>query len=270
MYKGHLVRLRYSSNESYYVAKELKMGFLATTVNTNVLNRFGIEIRRHRSPSIIQILNYFNFDTVIDVGANIGQFASSILDNGFQGEIFSIEPSSEAFNELVADSKRYQNWHVIPRCALGAFEGEAKLNLSANSYSSSILNILSTHTRAAPESAYISEESVRLETLDGLFASDTAKGRNCFLKLDVQGFEDRVLAGGKRFLERIGGVKIELSILQLYTEQSLHSELISSLEKSGFSIWNLEPGFSHEISGRTFQYDAVLIHSSLMKESNAN
>jgi FkbM family methyltransferase len=270
MYKGHLVRLRYSSNESYYVAKELKMGFLATTVNTNVLNRFGIEIRRHRSPSIIQILSYFNFDTVIDVGANIGQFASSILDNGFQGEIFSIEPSSEAFNELVADSKRYQNWHVIPRCALGAFEGEAKLNLSANSYSSSILNILSTHTRAAPESAYISEESVRLETLDGLFASDTAKGRNCFLKLDVQGFEDRVLAGGKRFLERIGGVKIELSILQLYTEQSLHSELISSLEKSGFSLWNLEPGFSHEISGRTFQYDAVLIHSSLMKESNAN
>ena len=163
------------------------MGFLATTVNTKVLNRFGIEIRRHRSPAVIQILNYFNFDTVIDVGANIGQFARSILDNGFQGEVFSIEPSSEAFNELVAESKRYQKWHVIPRCALGAFEGEAKLNLSANSYSSSILDILSTHTRAAPESAYISEESVRLETLDGLFASDAAKSRNCFLKLDVKG-----------------------------------------------------------------------------------
>ena len=103
------------------------MGFLATTVNTKVLNRFGIEIRRHRSPAVIQILNYFNFDTVIDVGANIGQFARSILDNGFQGEVFSIEPSSEAFNELVAESKRYQKWHVIPRCALGAFEGEAKL-----------------------------------------------------------------------------------------------------------------------------------------------
>ena len=241
------------------------MGFLATTVNTKVLNRFGIEIRRHRSPGVIQILNYFNFDTVIDVGANIGQFARSILDNGFHGEIFSIEPSSEAFNELVAESKRYQKWHVIPRCALGAFEGEAKLNLSANSYSSSILDILSTHTRAAPESAYISEESVRLETLDGLFASDAAKSRNCFLKLDAQGFEDRVLAGGKRFLEQIGGVKIELSILQLYTEQSLHGELISSLERYGFSLWNLEPGFSHEISGQTFQYDAVLIHSSLMK-----
>jgi FkbM family methyltransferase len=239
------------------------MGFLATTINANVLNRFGIEIRRHRSPAIIQILNYFNFDTVIDVGANIGQFARNILDHGFQGEIFSIEPSREAFNELVTDSKKYQKWHVIPRCALGAFEGEAKLNLSANSYSSSILDTTSTLTRAAPE-------SVRLGTLDGLFASDAAKGRNCFLKLDVQGFEDRVLAGGKRFLERIGGVKIELSLLQLYTEQSLHGELISSLEKYGFSLWNLEPGFSHEVSGRTFQYDAVLIHSSLMKESNAN
>lgn len=246
------------------------MGFLSTAVNTKVLNRFGIDIRRHRSPAIIQILNYFSFDTVIDVGANIGQFAISILKNGFQGDIFSIEPSSEAFNKLVAESKRYQKWHVIPRCALGAFKGDAKLNLSANSYSSSILDILPMHTRAAPESTYISEESVIMETLDGLFAFDSAHGRNCLLKLDVQGFEDRVLAGGKRLLERIGGIKIELSILQLYAEQSLHGELISSLEEYGFSLWNLEPGFSDEISGQTFQYDAVLIHSSLLKESNAN
>jgi FkbM family methyltransferase len=246
------------------------MGLLVSSINTNLLNRFGIEIRRHKTPTINQILNFFEFDSVIDVGANIGQFASSILENGFHGEIFSIETSSDAFVELVANSKGYQKWHVIPRCALGAFEGEAKLKLSANSYSSSILNILSTHTKAAPESSYISEEFVRIETLDSLFSSDTAKGRNCFLKLDVQGFEDQVLAGGKRVLERIGGVKIELSIVQLYSEQSLHIELLSILEEYGFLLWNLEPGFSHEISGRTFQYDAVLIHSSLIKEYNAN
>jgi FkbM family methyltransferase len=241
------------------------MGFLATTLNRNVFNLFGIEVKRHKPAAIVQILNYFNFDSVIDVGANVGQFAKSIISNGFKGEIFSIEPSSEAFSELVINSQRFRKWHVVPRCALGASEGEVTLNISENSYSSSILGILSTHTTAAPGSVYVRKESVKLETLDRLFASDDAKGRNCFLKLDVQGFEDQVLAGGEKILNRIGGVKIELSLFQLYSEQSLHGELIESLEKYGFLLWNLEPGFSDENSGQTFQYDAVLIHASLLK-----
>ena len=78
------------------------------------------------------------------------------------------------------------------------------------------------------------------------------------------------LAGSKRFLERISGIKIQMSILHMYTEQSLHGELISSHTKYRFSRWNLEPGFCHEISGQTLQYDAVLIHNSLVKESSAN
>jgi FkbM family methyltransferase len=246
------------------------MGFVVSTLNRNFLNLVGIEVKRYKSPAVVQILNYFEFDTVIDVGANTGQFAKSILESGFKGEIFSIEPSSEAFSLLAVNSSRFRNWNLVPRCALGESEGEVILNISENSFSSSILNILSTHTRAAPRSAYVSRESVKMETLDKLFASDPAKGRNCFLKLDVQGFEDQVLAGGKKFLDKIGGVKIELSLIKLYSEQLLHSELIAILEKYGFLLWNLEPGFSLENSGQTFQYDAVLIHSSLWKESNEN
>lgn len=246
------------------------MGFLSTSINTKFLNRLGIQMGRYRSPAIIQILRYFDFDTVIDVGANIGQFGLSLLQNNYQGEIFSIEPSRDAFNHLVVASKRYKKWHVIPRCAIGASVGEVKLNISENSYSSSLLGILSTHTNVAPKSAYIAEEMVRMETLDRLFASNGHLGRNCFLKIDVQGFEDQVLCGGEKFLERIGGVKIELSLVQLYSGQSLHSQLIINLESHGFSIWNLEPGFSNEISGQTFQYDAIFIHNSLLKVSDEN
>ena len=78
-----------------------------------------------------------------------------------------------------------------------------------------------------------------------------------------------VLADGKKFLERFGADKIEPTTLQLFTEQSLHSELISSLEKYGFSLWNHEPGFNHEILGRIFQYEAVLNPGTLLNESNA-
>lgn len=244
------------------------MGKLSRNVNKLFLNRFGVQIIRYKSPAIVNILNHFQFDTVIDVGANIGQFAKSLLDFQFQGRIFSIEPSLDAFNELHFASKRHRQWHIMPRCALGSSEREVKLNISENSYSSSILEVLPTHTRAEPKSKYNSEEIVRMETLDRLFASNPGLGRNCLLKLDVQGYEDEVLLGGQELLKRIGGVKIELSIFPLYSGQVLHNELIKYLELRGFCLWNIQPGFSNEFSGRTFQYDAILIHNSLLKEGD--
>jgi FkbM family methyltransferase len=242
------------------------MGVFTDKINTSLMNPLGVHLIRYRPTIVIEILNYFDFDTVIDVGANTGQFAKSILEAGFTGNIFSVEPSNEAFNRLVSGTKKYRNWQVIPRCAVGAAQGEVKLNISENLYSSSLLEILSTHTSAAPRSRYVSEEFVPMETLDRLFDSESAYGRNCFLKLDVQGFEDQVLAGGKKLMEQIGGIKIELSLLPLYYGQPLHQELLSNIESKGFTLWNIEPGFSDLSSGQTFQYDAVLIHKSLLKK----
>jgi len=90
----------------------------------------------------------------------------------------------------------------LPRCALGKTEGIVTLNISKNSYSSSLLQILPKHTSAAPDSQFIKEESVTMQTLDAVFNKSYFLRRSCFLKIDVQGFEEEVLAGGIELMKK--------------------------------------------------------------------
>jgi FkbM family methyltransferase len=240
------------------------MGLVAGKINAHIFRRFGFQIARHEPPPIIKTLNNFSFDTVIDVGANIGQFAATLNRYGFTGKIYSVEPSSEAYNKLLVNSKKSTNWHILPRCALGKTEGIATLNISKNSYSSSLLQILPKHTSVAPDSQFIKEESVTMQTLDTMFNKPDFLRRSCFLKIDVQGFEEEVLAGGIDLMKKIGGIKIELSLSKLYEGQSLFKRLIDLIEDYGFSIWNIEPGFQNIQSGETYQCDAIMIHNSLL------
>ena len=241
------------------------MGFVSGKINTHIFRRFGFQIARHEPPAIIKTLNNFNFETVIDVGANIGQFATTLNRYGFIGKIYSVEPSSEAYNKLLVNSRKSTNWHILPRCALGKTEGFATLNISKNSYSSSLLQILPKHTSAAPDSQFIKEEKVNMQTLDAMFKDSDFLRRSCFLKIDVQGFEGEVLAGGIELMKKIGGVKIELSLSKLYEGQSSFEQLIGLIEDYGFMIWNIEPGFQNSHSGETYQFDAIMIHDSLLK-----
>jgi FkbM family methyltransferase len=240
------------------------MGFVSGKMNDHIFRRFGFQIARHEPPAIIKTLNNFSFETVIDVGANTGQFAIILNRYSFTGKIYSVEPSSEAYNKLLLNSRKSTNWHILPRCALGKEEGIATLNISKNSYSSSLLQILPKHTSAAPDSQFIKAESVPIHTLDAIFNNSDFLSRSCFLKIDVQGFEEEVLAGGIELMKRIGGVKIELSLSNLYEGQSSFKQLIGLIEDYGFTIWNIEPGFQNFHSGETYQFDAIMIHNSLL------
>ena len=162
------------------------------------------------------------------------------------------------------NSRKSTNWDVLPRCALGKSEGIATLNISKNSYSSSLLQILPKHISAAPDSQFIKEESVTMQTLDAVFNKSKFLRRSCFLKIDVQGFEEEVLAGGIELMKKIGGIKIELSLSKLYEGQSSFKQLIGVIEDYGFMIWNIEPGFQNVQSGETYQFDAIMIHNSLL------
>ena len=65
------------------------MGFVSGKIDAHIFRRFGFQIARHEPPAIIKILNNFSFETVIDVGANIGQFATTLNRYGFTGKIYS-------------------------------------------------------------------------------------------------------------------------------------------------------------------------------------
>src|SRR5262249_15214796 len=107
-------------------------------------------------------------DFILDVGANVGQFAQSMRALGFKGRIVSFEPLSCAYTELRLAAENDPLWEC-QNYALAAAEGNATINISGNSVSSSLLKIRDIHLRADPAARYVDTEVVALKTLDTLF-----------------------------------------------------------------------------------------------------
>jgi len=226
-------------------------------------NAMGLDIKRHRPivsaiDRLATMLRVNGVDIVFDIGANTGQFARSLRDAGYPGRIVSFEPLSAAHSALLRASDNDPDWQIAPRVAIGSSEGEVQFNIAANSVSSSILGMLESHIRAAPQSVFVGTERVPLSTLDKAAIGHLDSQSKPFIKIDTQGYESNVLDGAKDILARAAGIHIELSFLPLYEGQELFGTLLSKLQAEGFSIWGIWPGFVDEGTGRMLQVDAVL------------
>ena len=223
----------------------------------------GIDLKRYNvqtseAAKMHRLLAYHNIDLVLDVGANIGQYAKLLRELGYSGRIVSFEPLSSAYSQLKAVSKKDPLWEIAPQAAIGNQEGEIIINIAGNSYSSSALPMLDAHLESAPESAYSGSETVKLSRLDTI-AKDYIKSetKSIFLKIDVQGLEKQVLEGATAILPLVKGIKLELSLVPLYEGQVLFKEMIDIVEKLGYELYGIEPGFTAEKTGRMLQMDGI-------------
>lgn len=236
------------------------------TAVQRVANAAGFEIRRLRgvaNPSfqLALALGFFSVDTVIDVGANVGQFGAGLRKSGYKGRIVSFEPLAEAHRGLSRRANRDPEWQVHERSAVGDFDGETTINVSANSVSSSLLPMLDAHRAAAGASAYIGAERTPIVRLDTALPRYLRPGNRAFLKIDTQGSEAQVLDGlGQRAADLVG-IQLELSLVRLYDGQRLWLETIERIEAAGFTLWMLQPGFTDPGNGRTLQLDAVFFRN---------
>lgn len=225
-------------------------------------NRFGIDIHRHCPETsdmgrLALMLTHQKIDLVLDVGANTGQFAKSLRSAGYTRRLISFEPLSTAHAQLLQASRNDAQWEIAPRTAIGDHEGEIEMHIAGNSVSSSVLDMLDSHTSAAPGSAYVGTERAPLSRLDTMALDYLKPGMTPFLKIDTQGYEDRVLDGASELLTKTRGLQLELSFVPLYEGQKLFDELVERLRKLGFTIWAIRPGFCDPHSGRMLQVDAT-------------
>jgi len=226
------------------------------------LHKIGFDIHPLNTESnptfqLLKAIAQFNVDLVLDIGANVGQFSSELRFYGYKGNILSFEPLSKAHKDLLHASEKDPLWDVYPRCALGNYNDETEINISGNSESSSLLPMLDSHLSAAPHTAYVGRESVRLVTLDSVVSGYISKFKHPFLKIDAQGFEWQVLDGAKNVLPYMCGVLIELSLIPLYKGDHLWKEMINRLESEGFTLWSLQQVFVESLNGRTLQIDGI-------------
>lgn len=235
---------------------------IAGTIVRRAANQLGLDIHRHRPERsdlgrLSLMLANQNINLVLDVGANTGQFAKSLRKVGYKKRLVSFEPLSTAHRQLLQASRHDPLWEIAPRSAIGDHEGEVEMHIAGNSVSSSILNMLDNHVNAAPNSAYVGTERAPLTRLDTIAHHYLNPETALFLKIDTQGYEDRVLDGAKALLLKARGLHLELSFLPLYEGQKLFDDLVERLQSLGFSIWAIWPGFCDARSGRMLQVDAT-------------
>jgi FkbM family methyltransferase len=204
-------------------------------------------------------LVYHEVGLLLDVGANTGQYAMEARAKGYSKRIVSFEPLPDAYVKLLDNSRRDKNWIAHDRCALSDKQGCARINISQNSWSSSLLPMTKTHATAAPESFYIGQAETPTITLDSVFDQYHKIGERTFLKIDTQGFERNVLQGALHSLPSIFGLQLELSVQPLYEGQELFLPLMNMVANSGFKLWQIIPGLANT-NGQLLQFDAIFIH----------
>ncbi len=193
--------------------------------------------------------------TIIDVGANVGQFAVSAAKCFPEAMVHSYEPVPECYAELERTARRFPNICTSP-LALGDTAGELNFHINSHTHSSSVLPLSENHKRAFPSAREVRTIPVRVSTLDLEYGAADLAGP-VLLKIDVQGYEANVLAGAKKVLPSIDYVVVEVSFQPLYAEERSLKDIFAFLD--GFGLEFLQPVsfLPDPASGKYLQMDAL-------------
>lgn len=201
-------------------------------------------------------------DLVLDVGANQGQYVRELRMHGYRGRVVSFEPLSDAYDTLSGRTEGDSRWSAM-NVALGLRDGTAVLNVAGNDgASSSMLEMRERHLEAAPASRYVSRVEVPVRCLDSVWDEVAAGATRPFLKLDVQGFEAKVLDGGAKSLPQLVGLQLEISLVPLYESGMGLKEALRRSEELGMRLVTLNPGFSDPATGDLLQVDGVFMRDA--------
>ena len=226
------------------------------------VQRLGLDVQRFpRSAPLFQVVRLMDsrgVTCVIDVGANVGQYASELRRLGYRNSILSLEPLRSEFQVLEQRCAKDRSW-TCQQFAVGREPGEATINVAGNSVSSSLASMLSRHLQADPVSQFVRTEEVRVTTIDDLAAAHRLELATTFLKVDTQGFERHVLAGAAKSLELLTGVQLELSLVPLYEDDLQLTSAIELMEAIDFRLAAILPGFTDPVTCETLQCDGVFL-----------
>ena len=195
--------------------------------------RLGVGAAIEHEP-VLRFLAADGVRLVLDVGANVGQFALAARHCIPEARIDSFEPlagPAATFRRVFAGDGRV----TLHACALGPEASTAEMHVSAADDSSSLLPIGQRQEAIFPGTGEVGRERVRVATLDSEIAPPDPSDR-ALLKIDVQGFELPALRGCESLLPLIRWVYVEASFMELYEGQGLAHEVIDHLHGRGFEL----------------------------------
>lgn len=213
-------------------------------------------------------INDLAFDTMIDIGANIGDFSKEFRAYRPEAMIYAFEPLPAEYSQLTKFfefDKRFKAYNV----ALSDVEGETTFNICNFGPASSILEINKLTADYIKKGFAIDVASkqitVKTAKLDVYFNHEKV-GKSLFIKSDTQGFEDRVIRGGENTFRCASLCVIETMLQPQYEGQALFADVLYQMMALGFTYFGDKDYISyHNINNTPVWQDSVFINNRLLK-----
>lgn len=203
---------------------------------------------------MLGLFRRLKIDSVIDVGANAGQFGEMLRrDIRYEGPILSFEPQQDVARALHAKARKDRHWDVV-EMALGAASGQLQLNICASTTYSSFKDP-DPKGRSAASQIVTRRDLVEIRRLDSF---TDVRGSRIYLKMDTQGFDLEVVKGATALLDRIVAVQTEVAFIPLYKDVPSWHESVETFRRLGFVVSGFFP-VSHDDAGRLVTADCLLV-----------
>ena len=219
---------------------------------------------------------------VLDVGAHDGWFIDRLLQRPLDVHVVAFEPLPAMQVELEQRRARWPDMEIVPD-AVGDQPGVLPLRIYPGLPGlSSLLDFEESYRyfdgQFDPSDCHTVD--VPIVTLDGYFATHPglAAYENIAMKIDVQGFEDRVLRGAERLLAggRVKAILIEMAMCPKYVGSWDYLRMIAHLDALGFRLYDVNPfyrqigmTFQAAAIGRLTEMDCLFVHQTSLGESVA-
>ncbi|MEA2495161.1 MAG: hypothetical protein QOJ29_3072 [Thermoleophilaceae bacterium] len=177
----------------------------------------------------------YDFATVVDVGANRGQFAVFAARRFPSATILCFEPLAPArakLEAIVGDLREARVFQV----ALSDSAGDREMHVTRSDDSSSLLAPTERQVEASLSGATeVGVTQVEVDRLDSILDIADIE-RPALLKIDVQGAELDVLRGAEGVLGGFDEILVECSFVELYSGQALADDVAAFLVERAFRL----------------------------------
>jgi FkbM family methyltransferase len=214
-----------------------------------------------------ELFEQHSFDTLLDVGANVGQSCRRFRENKFTGRIISFEPLPDACAKLRERMSADLQWSLCETC-LGESDGTVELVVGGgDGQSSSVFDVRPDRYGVLAGRAPVKRISVGMRTLDSVCKELGFAPARTFLKLDVQGAELKVLAGATGILAEVPAIQTEMALVPTYVGQPVFGEVLQYLRDKGFYLHHLYNGWTTPSMGELLETDGLFLNSRIFGQA---
>ena len=197
--------------------------------------------------------------TILDVGAHTGEFAQRIRAVLPTADLVCFEPLREPFLALSQRFAGQPNFRAV-QCALGEREEQCEIHRNEYDASSSLLPMTELHKRSFTFAMKETPETIQVRRLSDVVGELDLQDP-LLLKLDVQGFEDKVICGGEDVVRRAAIIIVEVSFRPLFEGGPLFDDIYRTLQARGFSYTGNFDQLHSPQDGRPLQADAIFFRA---------